>query len=395
MIDRLLRPQVQKFIQDNIDKSLTTLALSTSPFSDIAMYELVEQIEGWQKAKEKLPSWSKTTGVIYPSRISMEQCSSEMTANYKASLISGCSLLDMTGGLGVDSIAFAKNFDNVVYCEQNQNLAKIALHNFKTFKINNIEVFENDAFNYLTQKLNSSFDCIYLDPSRRNKEGNRVYALDDCCPNITTSLQILFQHTKNILLKTSPMLDIKQVIQELHCVKSVYVVALKNEVREVLYLLEKNFSDEPEIHAVNLLENHTEILQFTYTEEQNFRPVFSDPLSYLYEPNPSLLKSGAFNTTCKYFRINKLQKNSHLYTSDDPVENFQGRSFKIVNVLDFGKHTQKTISELQKANITVRNFPENVEYLRKKLKVKDGGEDFLFFTTLYNEKKVVIHCRKK
>lgn len=394
MITQLLRAEVQEFIQQHRHQPLDSLALSKSPFSEIPMYVLVEQIEGWQKAKEKLPQWNETNGILFPKRVSMEQCSSELSANYKTSIVKGNSLMDMTGGFGVDVAVFAKKIPKTTYCEQNQSLKTIAQHNFNLFNLNNIHCLSCNALSYLYENPSLMFDWIYVDPSRRDEKGDRVHALKDCSPDLTAALPLLFNHTQNILVKLSPMLDISQVINELQHVREVHVVAINNEVHEVLYVLQQGFSKEADIHAVNLNQEGCFDFKFTFSEEKNQPLILQTPQQFLYEPNAAILKSGAFKSVCTYFNVNKLHKNSHLYTSENFISHFPGRSFKIEKVVIYGKQTQQEISSIYKANIAVRNFPQSVENLRNRLKIKEGGENYLFFTTLSNEKKAVLFCQK-
>lgn len=394
MFSQLLNPEIQQYIHDNAKLDVTKLALSKPIFPNISNRDLVEQIEGLQKVKDKIPSWLNIQGIVYPPRLSMEQCSSEATAKYKNSIINGTSLLDMTGGFGIDDAFLSKNFKKIIYFEQNQDLRDIVQHNFKTLNLNAIECFCGNSIEYLEQNPSTKFDWIYMDPVRRDLYGKRVFSLENCTPNIIENLPLLFKHSNNILIKTAPLLDIKQAIFELKYVKEVHVLAIKNEVREVLYVLENNFKEEPSVFAVNIVNNQQDNLKFCYSEERELIPTFTKPQTFLYEPNGAILKSGGFNIICKKFNINKLHINTHLYTSNSFVKNFQGRSFEIAKVLDFGKHAQREISELKYANITIRNFPNTVENLRKKLKIKEGGENYLFFTTLLDNQKVVIICKK-
>ncbi|MDD4848835.1 MAG: RsmD family RNA methyltransferase [Bacteroidales bacterium] len=393
MIEQLQRKEVQQFIRDNITESLPQLALSKSPFPEISIRLLVEQIEGLQKCKDKIPSWFQTSNLIFPPRLSMEQCSSEATARYKSQLINGIRLLDMTGGFGVDTAFCASNFQYVDFCEENQLLAQIAQQNFATLQHSNIHVYSENSLQFL-QQTDVHFDWIYIDPARRNNHGQRVFALEDCTPDIIKYQSLIFQHTSNILLKTSPMLDIKQVTATLQSVKEVHVIALKNEVREVLFWLEKDFHDEPKIYSINISQNKTTSFSMLFSEEKTIIPDFAAPQQFLYEPNAAILKAGGFHSICKKFNICKLHSNTHLYTSQQVVTDFQGRIFKIEKVLEWNKKNYPVLSALAQANITVRNFPEEVESIRKRFKIKEGGEDYLFFTTLLNENRCVIFCKK-
>ncbi|MEZ4797847.1 MAG: class I SAM-dependent methyltransferase [Flavobacteriaceae bacterium] len=378
----------QNFINSNLDKDVVSLLLSKVDFGDIDIKELVAQIEAKHKCKSKLPTWFNTENIYYPNKLNIEQTSSEITAQYKSTLVKGKSLIDITGGFGVDAFYFSKQFKEVIHCEIDVNLSEIAKHNFKILEADNIITVAKDGIEYL--KTNDTiFDCIYLDPSRRHDSKGKVFYLRDCLPDVTEHLNLLFKHSKIILIKASPMLDISIGISELKWVKEIHVVALDSEVKELLFLLEANFEDEISIETVNYLKDESQEFEFIFSEEKNSEPVYSLPKKYLYEPNSALMKAGAFNIISKTLNVDKLHKHSHLYTSEISIK-FPGRRFKIIEVLSYSKKVIAMQFSKSKANITTRNFPETVAQIRKKFNIVDGGELFLFFTTNLNNEKIVI-----
>ncbi|WP_417356254.1 THUMP-like domain-containing protein [Flavobacterium sp.] len=387
----ILSPQVQEFILENTNTDVTKLALQKNPFPDVEWTEVLNQIAARQKAKDKLPTWFKSSNIIYPSKVSVEQTSSEITAQYKASLISGESLIDLTGGFGVDDYYFAKTVSKVAHCEMNEQLSQIVAHNISNMGVNNIQCYTGDSLDTLTQ-LKQQWDWIYIDPSRRSDVKGKVFMLKDCLPNVPELLDTYFKYSNNILIKTAPLLDIAAGLSELHSVKEIYITALNNEVKELLWHLEKGFTGIPSIHAVNLSKDG-EPEVFTTTVEDEPDAAYSLPLDYLYEPNSAIMKSSAFNDVAKQFNLYKLHRHTQLYTSNALID-FPGRRFVINEIIPYGKAEMKKHATGQKMNITVRNFPISVEELRKKWKIKDGGDTYAFFTTDKDNNKLMLVCSK-
>ncbi|TXD85051.1 class I SAM-dependent methyltransferase [Subsaximicrobium wynnwilliamsii] len=387
----LLNSDIQKFIDDHLDTDVSTLLFKGSDFETVTTLEIVAQIESKLKCKNKLPTWFATEGIYYPNKLNIEQTSSETAAAYKASVLSGNRIIDLTGGFGVDSFYFSKHFNEVVHCEMDAELSKIASHNFTQLKTRNIETQVGDAMALLKTR-DQKWDWIYVDPSRRHDSKGKVFFLSDCLPNVPEHLEVLFRFSNHIAIKTSPLLDLKAGINALNHVKTIHIVAINNEVKELLWLLEKGHQDRIAIHSINIGKNGTETFEFYLEDEGENESTFSQPLAYLYEPNAALLKSGAYKTLSKKLEIHKLHQHSHLYTSDQ-ILNFPGRRFKIEKLLDFNKKALKK-EAFQKANISTRNFPESVEQLRKKFKISDGGEQYLFFTTTMEDQKIVVVCSK-
>jgi 16S rRNA G966 N2-methylase RsmD len=388
MEQRFSNPSVRTFINEHLYFDTPKLALKKSPFLDISMRELLFQIEGKRKAKEKIPTFFQTDDIIYSPPVSMEQCSSEQTASYKASLCRGDKLIDLTGGFGVDTWMFSKAFRQVVYCEKNEDLVEIARHNFFALNAQNIVVQYGNGLDFLKHQ-NQTFDWIYIDPSRRDQHNRKMQALSDCTPDVVENLDILFRYSDHIMLKSSPMLDIDKAISDLKHIEAIHIIAVKNEVREVLYLLKKEHQTSIVVTAVNILPDAVQSFSFSKEELQHEKANFSMPLAFLYEPNGAVMKSGAFNLISARFNIFKLHKNSHLYTSDRHIPDFPGRIFKIKELMAY-----KPVKNLSQANISVRNFPDTPDEVRKKLKLRDGGDVFFFCTTLNNEKPAIIWCEK-
>lgn len=385
----ILTQVVQDFINQNISANITQLALQKNPFPETNWTLVLQQIAAKQKAITKLPSWFKTPNIYYPSKVSVEQTSSEKTARYKSDLITGKSLLDLSGGFGVDDYYFAKRFQNVTHCEIDNDLSKIVQHNFEQLGVSNIECISGNS-EVILENLNTSFDWLYVDPSRRNETKGKVFMLKDCLPNVPEQLDFYFRFSSNIMIKTAPILDITAGLSELQNVKAIHIVALENEVKELLWMIEKDWSGNPKITAVNLTKDKTA----TFTFEWNSVAIaeYSEPKTYLYEPNAAIMKSGGFDWISAQFKLKKLHPHSHLYTSERLME-FPGRVFTIDQVIPYNKTEMKLLAN-QKANITVRNFPDTVENIRKKWKINDGGNCYSFFTTDVNNHKIVLLCSK-
>lgn len=391
MNHNLLNKEAQEFIEQNLNTDIHSILLKNIGFANVTAKELVEQIESKRRAKNKLPTWFSTNGIYYPNKLNLSQTSSETTANYKAEIIDGQTLVDLTGGFGVDTFAFAKRADKVFHIEKNSTLSSIAGHNFKVLEQNNIVPINEDGVNFI-EKTTENFDWIYVDPSRRDKNNKKVFFLADCEPNIIENLDLFFSKSSNILIKTGPLLDIKVGLDQLNHVKEVHIVALENEVKEVLWVLKKGFSGNTTIKTINLKKNKNEVFKFNLKEELDTTIAYSEPLTYLYEPNAAIMKSGGFQVIGKAYELKKLHPHSHLYTSKQ-LKEFPGRRFLIDTVLKYNKKEIKSLG-IAKANITSRNFPDSVESIRKKLKLKEGGDNYLFFTRDNFNRTVVLSCKK-
>lgn len=390
MNTHILHKDVQDFIAQHLKSNLTQLILKGSPFEEVSIQEIATQIVAKEKSQKKLPSWFQTDNIYYPPKLNLEQTSSEVTANYKASLISGKNVVDITGGFGVDSVAFSKQFETVIHCELNAELSEIASHNFEQLGCKNIQTYLGDGIEYIKNSPHT-FDCIYMDPSRRNDAKGKVFLLEDCEPNVPENLENLFQKSNSILIKTSPMLDIVSAVSELHSVKEIHIVAVLGEVKELLFLLEKNYVGNIHLKTINFLKEHEQ--KFNFVHQSDATSTYGLPKKYLYEPNAAILKSGGFHQVSDQLQLDKLHQHSHLYTSDQLID-FPGRIFEIIDVIKYDKKKIKSLLPNKKANITTRNFPKTVQQLRKELKIKDGGQDYLFFTTDLNNQFICILSRK-
>jgi len=383
-----LQPHIQEFIK-NFKGDISKLAFAGSPFPEITVQELIQQIEGRTKAFKKLDYLLKTDGIYYPPKINLEQTSSEKTAIYKASLITNGTLADLTGGLGIDTYHFSKKASKVDYFELNISLFKIAKHNFTQLKADNISVENSSGLDILHQE--KKYDTIYIDPSRRTESKQKVFFLNDCEPNVPEHIDKLLNHCNLLIIKTSPMLDIQIGLKELSGVFEVHVIAVNNEVKELLWLCRNKKNDIIKLKSVNLKETTNEVFNFELNSET--KTYYSLPQKYIYEPNAAILKAGGFSHISKALGITKLHQHSHLFTSEI-LQEFPGRRFEITEVISYAKKEMKASILGVKANVTTRNFPETVALLRKKWKIKDGGTTYLFFTTLIDNSKVVLRCTK-
>ena len=390
MNNNILNKKVQQFINDHLKSDVTKLILKGSPFENISIQEIAEQIVAKNSCEKKLPTWFNAENIYYPNKLNIEQTSSEMTSNYKSKLVSGDSLIDITGGFGVDAYFFSQKVSNITHCEINVELSNIVAHNFKQLGIKNCAFKKVDGIEFIKNN-HENFDWIYADPSRRNDAKGKVFLLEDCLPNIPENLNVLFQKTNYILLKVSPILDLTSAINELIFVKEIHVIAVENEVKELLFLLEKNYEKNIQVKTINVIKNELQKFDFNLNEISNAS--FSEPEKYVYEPNAAILKSGAFLQVSEKLEIAKLHQNSHLYTSNILMD-FPGRRFELKHCISYNKKQLLQFIPSKKANIATRNFPETVAQIRKKTGLKDGGNQYLFFTTDFNNKHVVLICEK-
>lgn len=383
----LINSEVQNFIK-NFEADFSKLAFAGSPFENVTVQELMQQIESRRRIEKKLPTWFKTQNVLFPPKLNLEQTSSEITAEYKASLVSGNTLADITGGFGVDCFFLSDTFNTVYHFEINDALSALATHNFKIFGKTNVNCAAEDGLQAI---LKNNYDVIYADPSRRHNSKGKVFFLKDCQPDIPSNISEILKHCNTFLLKTSPMLDISVGLSELKNVAEIHIAAVENEVKELLWLLKKNAPANPEIKTINFTKLRAEIFNFKWNASAS--ATYSLPQKYLFEPNAAILKSGAFNLISEKLKLNKLHQNTHLYTSD-ALTTFPGRSFLIEKIVPYTKSEMRAALTFKKANIATRNFPESVETLRKKWKISDGGDVYLFFVTNVENKKEMLVCSK-
>lgn len=386
-----MNESTKQFIRENLNADVPTLALKKAPVgTDFSL--ALRQIEARQLLRKKVPSWSENEDLLFPAHLSIEQCSSEASANYKANLLKGNSLADLTGGLGIDTYYISQHFQQADYVEQQAELCDLAKHNFKVLNVN-IKVWNETAEEYLSHC--EPKDCIFIDPARRDEYGRKTVSIADCMPNVADLQTLLLQNAEKVMVKLSPMLDISKALGELHQVREVHVVAVANECKELDFVLERGYQGEPHFVCVNLLTAQPE-LRFTMEEERNSSGRLTEGiLKYLYEPNPAVMKAGCFKWLTKRFDVFKLHKNSNLYTSEQLISDFPGRIFEVEGWAPYNKKVkQALLQDVEKASVTVRNFPLSVVELRKVLKISDGDEVFLFATTLKGEQKVLVRTKK-
>ena len=381
----------KQFIRENLNADVPTLTLKKVPVgTDVSL--ALRQIEARQLLRKKVPSWSENEDLLFPVHLSIEQCSSEASAKYKASLLQGHSFADLTGGLGIDTYYISQHFQQSDYVERQSELCDLARHNFDVLDAH-VEVWNETAEDYLNHcELK---DCIFLDPSRRDAYGRKTISISDCTPNVIDLQEKLLQKAEKVMIKLSPMLDISKALEELRHVKEVHVVAVANECKELDFIMERGYQGETQFVCVNLLTSQPE-LRFTQETERNCPDrIADDVLNYLYEPNPAVMKAGCFKLLTERFDVFKLHKNSNLYTSKQLVSSFPGRIFEVEGWASYNKKVKQTLlSDVGQASIAVRNFPLTVSELRKSLKIGDGDAIYLFATTLKGERKIIIRTKK-
>ncbi|MFD1770279.1 class I SAM-dependent methyltransferase [Sphingobacterium suaedae] len=384
----LLTTDVQSYIHANQHSNPAAIALQKSPFETVTARELAAQIDGMQRVKKKIPAWLEHTGLYFPEKLNLEQASSSATGAFKSSLIAKDSrVIDLTGGFGVDSYYFAQHARQVTHCEINEDLSQIVAHNFKVLHVSHVDCIAGDGLELLRSQ-ETSYDMIYIDPSRRVKQ-QKVFCLEDCEPNILESQDLFFSRAPYILTKLAPLLDIQLALRSLAQVKDVYVVSVDNDCKELLFMQERNYLGSPQIHAVRLLPDGPHLFSFNYTEEQDTVALYSAPKKYLYDPDVAVNKAGAFKSVGTRYGLGKLAAHTHLYTGDTDVTDFPGKQLKIIDTYTL-KSLKKALP-LKKANVISKNFPLRVEEIRKKFKIDDGGNDYLYFCTLERGEHVVIH----
>ena len=384
------------FIHEHAEADVRQLAFQGTKNPEVDLSFALEQIAGRQKAKTKLPSWAAVDGIVYPPHLSMEQCSSEQTARYKALIAGkGALIVDLTAGFGVDMAFMSQGFQKAVHVEQQAPLCAISSENYKLLGLNHIEVICADGIDYLHQLEHA--DLIFLDPARRDDHGARTYGIADCTPNVLELRDELFEKAVRVMLKLSPMLDWRKAVEDLGHVNEVHIVSVDNECKELLLILSK------EKKPLKLLcVNNDQVFEGDQGDWLNERsiaeirvPVPMSSQAYLFEPNASIMKAGCFTLLEQRFNVSQLDKNSHLFVSDHDISDFPGRRFTIEKTTSMNKRELKTaLAGIDKANITVRNFPLSVAELRKRLKLKDGGNLYLFATTLADGQHQLFLCRK-
>ena len=403
---------IETFISQHANDDVRSLALQKAKYPDVDMNYALDQIAGRQMARHKLPSWATKDGVVYPPHLSMEQCSSEFTANYKAQLvrdlvrsrknslpIDSLLLVDLTAGFGVDFTMMAKALsedglssdEKMVCVERQENLCDILRHNLSIMEINQTEVICGDGVGYL-HGLNHAC-VVFLDPARRDVHGGRTFAISDCTPDVLSIQRELMEKSDFVILKLSPMLDIHATVEALGIdnVRSIHVISVANECKELLVVLSKKQGKSPQIHCVN------DAFTFSCPFQDNTPLSVTQQINeglYLYEPNASLMKTRCFGLLCQKYGVESIGVNSHLFVSSRLIDDFPGRKFRIIAISSLNKKDLKNhLQGIANANITTRNFPLSVQDLRKKLKLRDGGNTYIFATTIGNTDHRLLICQ--
>ena len=395
-----METKLEEFIREHRHDDVRQLALQAARYPDIDMQQALQQIAGWQTACTKLPEWAATDGIIYPPRLSMEQCSSEATAKYKAKVLdpSPSTVIDLTGGFGVDFSYMARGFQKAVYVERQPHLCEAARHNFQLLGLENAEVVCGDGVEYL-KNLPSPFHppstlTIFLDPARRDENGKKTYAISDCTPDVVALKDLLLEKAGRVMIKLSPMLDWHKAVDDLGEVVEVHIVSVDNECKELLLVLAKKPVAPLRVVCANIRHDaETELFEFFPSNDNLSIPLFPAlrERDFLYEPNASIMKAGCFAEVAHRFGVQPTGSNSHLFLSPQFIPDFPGRKFQIEQVTSMNKKELKhAIGGLTKANITVRNFPLSVAELRKRLKLADGGDTYIFATTLGEKDHVLL-----
>lgn len=380
---KLISSDIQNYINQNLNSDFTKLLLKKSPFSDVTMQEIVQQIKGRKTAEKKFPFLTKE-GIVFPPNLNLEQASSQSTAEYKAQNLTRKSFLDLTCGFGIDAYFLSKNFDEVTLIEQNSELISIVENNWKTLgrKAN----FINENLEKFLENSQQKFDVIYLDPARRDQQNKKKFLLEDLSPNLLEIQEKLHSITDKIIVKLSPLIDISYLISELKNITEIQIIAVRNDVKELVLIIENNQSTDNQqpttIKCINLESNEAEF-SFNFNDEKSAKSEFSESLNFLYIPNNSILKAGAFNIISEKFGLKKLHPNTHFYTSEHNIENFPGR------VLQVEKIDAKDLKKGEKFNIVSKNYPLKPEEIKKKYKLNDGGNHYLIFTQSVYGKEIL------
>ena len=376
---KLISSDIQNYINQNLNSDLTKLLLKKSPFPDVSMQEIVQQIKGRKTAEKKFPFLTKE-GIIFPPNLNLEQASSQSTAEYKSQNLTGKSFLDLTCGFGIDAYFLSKNFDEVTLIEQNSELISIVENNWKTLgsKAN----FINENLEKFLENSKQKFDVIYLDPARRDQQNKKKFLLEDLSPNLLEIEEKLHSISDKIIVKLSPLIDISYLISELKNITEIQIIAVRNEVKELVLIIENQIKKNVSIRCVNLESDEPEFL-FNFNDEKSSNSEFSESSNFLYIPNNSILKAGAFNIISEKFGLKKLHPNTHFYTSENKIENFPGR------VLEIEKIDAKDLKKGEKYNLVSKNYPLKPEEIKKKYKLNDGGNHYLIFTQSVYGKEIL------
>ena len=400
----LINEHTWQFIRKHADDDVRKLALQGAKDEEVDLQMALQQIAGRQTARHKLPTWAVAEGIVYPPHINMEQCSSEQTARYKAKIAGeGESMVDLTGGFGVDFYWMSQRFRQRIYVEQNKQLCDIVQENFRILH-HACSVCCCDTATYLTKMEHA--DVVFLDPARRNEHGGRTYGIEDCTPNVLELLPLLKAKADLVILKLSPMLDWHKAVSDLQGVSEVHIVSVDNECKELLLVLRKEQTDGLLVVCVNGDSTFsfipTQGMAYSHAgndlfpgREYSTKSNLADNHLYLYEPNASIMKAGCFAEIEMQYAVQQVSSSSHLFLSSDEIDDFPGRRFQIQAISPVSsKALRATVGALERANVAVRNFPMTAENVRKKLKLKDGGDTYIFATTTSDKQHQLFICRK-
>jgi 16S rRNA G966 N2-methylase RsmD len=379
VVKEILKEKIQEYINANLNTDLHSLLLKKSPFSEVSMTEIVQQIKGKQVAQKKFPFLLKE-GIIFPPQLNLEQSSSEKTALYKSEILKGKKFIDLTSGFGIDAYYLSKNFDEVTLIEQNTMLLEIVENNWNVLE-RKAQFINRKLENFLTEN-EEKFDIIYLDPARRDDHKNKVFLLEDLSPNILEIQNQLLSISNEVVIKLSPLIDLKYLVSVLQNISRIDIIALKNDVKEVVVFLSNKNSGEIICNCVNL-ESEESTFTFKFGEEENAHAEYAEPEKFIYIPNHSILKAGVFNLVSERFKVKKLHPNTHLYTSNEKVNDFPGRILEVETI------DAKLIKKKSQFNIISKNYPLKPEEIKKKYGLKDGGENYLIFTQSKKGKIIV------
>lgn len=367
------------------------LALKARAYPGIDMHAALQQLAGYRIALAKLPSWARHDDIVYGPQLAMEQCSSQATALYKAALVDGNTLTDLTGGLGVDFSFMAAGRGTATYVERQEHLCDIARHNFGVLGLDNATIVNGDGVAHL--EAMEPVDTIYIDPARRDSAGKRVFALADCTPDVATLAPMMLNKARQVIIKLSPMLDHRSAVAQLPCVQQVHIVSSRGECKEMVIVLSRDYDGPVAMHCIN----DTESMTYTMGDETCTAPVWDEcdtPL-YLYEPNASIMKAGGYALLANNCQLELVSTDSHLLVGNRCIDSFPGRTFLITGTGTMNKKELKSFMDgINKANVAVRNFPLKAHELAKRLKVSDGGDTYIFGTTTASGRHILIKARK-
>lgn len=367
---KLLNKDIQDYINANLNTDLHSLLLKKSPFPEVSMQEIVQQIKGKQVAERKFPFLLKE-GILFPPQLNLEQSSSEKTALYKSGILKGNTFIDLTSGFGIDAYYLSQNFDNVTLVEQNTELLEIVEHNWNT--LGRQANFINKKLEDFLKQNQEHFDAIYLDPARRDQQKNKVFLLEDLSPDILEIQETLLSISSQVVIKLSPLIDLKYLVSVLPGISRIEIIALKNDVKEVVVFLSNKNTEDIICSCVNL-ESEESGFTFIFGEEERAESEYSEPEKYIYIPNNSILKAGVFNLISQKFGLKKLHPNSHFYTSSEKKQDFPGR------IMEMEPVDSKNIKKKEQFNIISKNYPLKPDEIKKKYGLKDGGDHYLIFT---------------